>query len=236
MRYLQPFSVALLVLAPCLTARPSADEVSVTIVVTAATQDGPLQIVGFRLPEKVGDAPRLVLHSVSQKQIRHFSVEAAVGNPEESARVEAGEKVAVEEMSSGDAFWPHERTVPQNGYREAHESELRSHNLVKWGQQLHSNCLHVAAIVTHVEFADGTRWESTTPRDQAMWKASLRDDSTKSCGHSSVVEDALKQWDWTAGYADMGTPSHQSTDMVQSYTIVCPLRMVGGRLTALCPW
>lgn len=237
MKLAKQLSLALLVLAPCLTARPSADQVNVTIVVTAAVQDGPLQILGFKLPQKVGDAPRLVLHNVSEKQIRGFSTQGAVGNPEESTRVNAGEVVAIAQSNgSRRIHFPGEETVPPNGYRDAHDLGLRSHNLALWGQRLQSNCLHVTAIVFKVEFADGTRWELTTPREQAMWKASLRDDSTKSCSHSSTVQYALKQWEGDAGYVGMGEPSHQSTDMVQSYTVVCPLRMLGGGLKALCPW
>ena len=235
MKPLWQLTPALLALVLCLTAKPSADEVSVTIVVTTAPQNGPLQITGFKLPDKVGGEPILVLHNVSHKEIRSFGAEAAVGNPDESGRAEVGGMVAVGNGSEH-IYWPHEQIVSPNGYREAHENVLRSHNLAEWGQRLHSSCLHVAPIVTYVEFTDGSRWELKTPQDEAIWKASLRDDSTKSCGHSSTVEYALRQWEGAAGYVGTGTPSHQSADAVRSYSIVCPLRMVGTRLTALCPW
>lgn len=187
------YLVTLFILASCPTIASPADDAEINIFVTTTSQDSPLQVVGFKPPDKVGSAPVLVVSNVSDKQIREFHVHATVGNPEESTRIEAGKEVALS-LSDGSEhiYWPDERAVPPNSQREAHEGVFKSHLLAAWGQRLHSNCLHVAAIVTSVEFADGTTWELESPKAQTTWKSSLDPDRTKSCKHSPEVENAPK--------------------------------------------
>jgi hypothetical protein len=231
------YLVTLFILASCPTIGSPADDAKINIFVTTTSQDSPLQVIGFKLPDKVGSTPVLLVFNASDKEVREFSIEAAVGNPAESARLETGEEVAVGiGNSSLHSGWPAEGSIPPNGHKEAHREIFRSHNLALWGQRLHSNCLHVAAIVTKVKFADGTTWELESPKAQTTWKSSLDADSTKSCKHSPEVENALKQWSGASGYVSTGSPSHADTGIVKSYSITCPLQMVGGTLTAVCPW
>ena len=229
--------VWLFIMVACPAFACPADDAKINIFVTTTSQDSPLQVVGFRLPDKVGSAPMLVVLNISDKEVREFGVEAAVGDPEESARVETGEMVAIgTKNGSGRIGWPQERMVPPNNRREAHETIFEPHHLAAWGQRLHSNCLHVAAIVTRVKFADGTSWELENFKDQTIWRSSLKTDSAKSCGHSPEIENALKQWSGAAGNASTGSLSHVDPGIVKSYSITCPLRMTGSELAAICPW
>jgi hypothetical protein len=230
------YAVVVMILVSCPFA-PAADNAKINIFVTTTSQDSPLQVVGFKLPDKVGSAPMVVVLNVSDKPIRQFYVHAAVGNPEESARIEAGEAVAISLSGGSDhIYWPGERAVPPNSQREAQAGTFKSHNLALWGQRLHSNCLHVAAIVTRVKFADGTSWELENFKDQIIWRSSLKTDSAKSCEHSPEIENALKRWSGAAGNASTGSLSHVDPGIVKSYSITCPLRITGSELAAICPW
>jgi len=228
-------AIALFVLLPSLAGGSPPDDAKIVVFVTTVKQESPLQITGFRLPDKVGGAPVLVLRNVSGKQILDFHVAAVVGNPEADARRDAERPIATNTNSSN-LDWPQERAIPPNNEREAHENILRSHTLASWGGRLHSSCLHVAAIVLSVEFDDGTRWQLENIQDQQIWKSSLRSDSTKSCDRSPAMESALKEWDGPAGNAETGSPSHLDTRTVQSYSVTCPLRNLEGKLVAICPW
>ncbi len=233
------FAMALLLLAPCLAAGSPGDEVKLTIFVATAVQDAPIQVVGTRLPDKTGGAPIVKFHNLSDKQVQQFSVYAMVGNPEKADRVAdsvAGEEVVIGTSTNERIFWPDEQMIPPRGYREAHVEILRSHVLLGHGETLHSNCMHAVLVVTEVNFSDGTSWTLKNLREyQAIWKRSLQPDSTKSCEHSPAVEEALTQWEGAAGYgADL--PTGADPDFVSSYSLVCRLRPVGGKLAAVCPW
>jgi hypothetical protein len=234
MRIPSKLVIVLFVLLPSLAGGWPTDDAKVVVFVTTVRQESPLQITGFKLPDKVGGAPVLVLRNESNKPIRDFHVAADIGNAEANSRGEIGPAFATN--TSNIVFWPRERTIPPNSEREAHEGSLRSHTLAGWGGRLHSNCLHVAAIVLSLEFEDGTSWQLENMQDQQVWKSSLHSDSTKSCDHSPVMESALKEWDGPAGNEETGSPSHLDTRTVQSYSVTCPLRNLEGKLVAICPW
>lgn len=227
-------AIAILILLPSLAGGSPPDDSRIVVFVTTAKQESPLQITGFKLPNKVGDAPVVVLRNMSAKAISDFYVAADVGNPEPDSRGEIAP--AITTGSSMRVYWPQERAIPPNSQWEAHENILRSHTLAAWGGRLHSGCLHVAAIVTTVEFADGSRWDLGNLQSQEIWKSSLRSDSTKSCDHSPAMESALKEWDGPTGNAETGSSSHLDSRTVQSYSVACPLRNLGGKLVAVCPW
>ena len=237
-------ATALLVLLPGLAWGWPTGEEKIVVFVTTVKQDGPLQITGFKLPDKVGGAPVLVLRNVSNRQVRNFYIVADIGNPEADSHGDIGPAWSTSTNSTR-LDWPQERAIPANSEREAHENELRSHTLAAWGGSLRTSCLHVAALVQSVEFADGTTWRLENHANQGIWKSSLRSDSTKSCDHSPAMESALKEWDHgspgseepgPAGYEETGSPVHLNTGTVQSYSVACPLRNLSGRLVAICPW
>jgi hypothetical protein len=147
-----------LLLMPSLAVGSPTDVTKIVVFVTTVKQESPLQIIGFKLPDKVGGAPMLLLRNVSDKPIRDFHVAADIGNPEADSHGQIGPAFATSTNSSS-LDWPQERAIPPNSDREAHEAILRTHTLAAWGGQLHSSCLHVAAIVLSVDFADGTRWQ-----------------------------------------------------------------------------
>ena len=228
MRIPSKLAAALFVLLPSLAGGSPTGDVNIVVFVTTVKQESPLQIVGLKLPDKVGGAPVVVLRNASSKQIVGFHVAAAIGNPEAD---NAEQPIAI----STNSDWP-EGPIPANSEREAHRMILRSHWLAAWGGRLYSSCLHVAAIIRSVEFADGTTWQLENLEDRQIWKSSLGSDSTKTCDHSSAVESALKEWDGASGYVQTGSPIHLDASTVQSYSVTCPLRSLEGKLVAICPW
>jgi len=232
-------AAALFVLAPSLAGGSPTGDVNIVVVVTTVKQESPLQIVGLKLPDKVGGAPVVVLRNASNKQILGFHAAAVIGNPEADARHDTEQPLAIPTSSSSSNLdWPEGPMppIPANSEREAHGKSLRSHLLAAWGGRLHSSCLHVAAIILRVEFADGTTWQLENLEDRQIWKSSLGSDSTKTCDHSSAVESALKEWDGASGYVQTGSPIHLDASTVQSYSVTCQLRSLEGKLVAICPW
>jgi len=228
-------AAALFVVLPSLAGGSPTGDVNIVVVVTTVRQESPLQIVGLKLPDKVGGAPVLVLRNASSKQILGFHAAAAIGNPKADARHDA-EQPITPNTNSSILDWP-EGPIPANSEREAPGKVLRSHLLAAWGGRLHSRCLHVAAIILSVEFTDGTTWRLENLQDRQIWKSSLDSDSTKTCGdHSSAVESALKEWDGASGYEETGSPIHLDASTVQSYSVTCQLRRLEGKLVAICPW
>ena len=237
-------AIALLLLLPCFAWGWPTDGEKIVVFVTTVKREGPLQITGYKLPDKVGGAPVLVLRNESDKEIRDFYVVAEIGNPETDSHGEIGPAWSTSTNSTR-LDWPQERAIPANSEGEAHENIFRSHLLAGWGVRLHSSCLHVAAIVLSVEFADGTAWQLENHADQEIWKHSLGSDSAKSCDHSPAMENALKEWGngsagneevGSSGNAGTGSPTHLDTGAVQSYSVTCPLRNLSGKLVAICPW
>ena len=229
-------AAALFVLVPCLAGDSPTGDVNIVVVVTTVKQESPLQIVGLKLPDKVGGAPVVVLRNASNKQILGFHAAAAIGNPEVD---NAEQPIATPSTSSSSNLdWPEGPIppIPANSEREARGKILRSHLLAAWGGRLHSSCLHVAAFILSVEFADGTTWQLENLQDRQIWKSSLGSDSTKTCGHSFAVESALQEWDGASGYVQTGSPIHLDASTVQSYSVTCQLRSLEGKLVAICPW
>ncbi len=233
MKVASRLAIAVFVLLPTLAGGGAPDAVKIVVFVTTAKQEGPLQITGFILPDKVGAGPTLVVRNTADKPVSDFSLAVALGNPAPDSRGEMGPAYYTGGPTRD--FRPSERQIPPNSERQVHQNGLHTHYLAHWGGELHSTCLHVAAIVSRVTFADGTNWE-LEQNAQQTWKDSLQSDSTKGCDHSPAAEIALRDWDGASGNAETGSSSHLDSRTVQSYSVACPLRNLSGKLVAICPW
>jgi len=213
-------------------------DIWVTVFVTVARQDCPLQIKGFKLPEKVGDPARVLVHNASQKQIREFALETLIGSREPSSGKEARKIGWISSTSepASSLKWALERNLPPDGYGETHDSILASHNLVSRGRQLRSNCLHVAVIVRHIEYQDGTTWHFESGREQETWENSLGTGNSASCDKPSGAQEAMDRLEPGAGYnKSFGALTHANQEPLQSYTVSCPVQNIEQKLRPMCP-
>jgi hypothetical protein len=205
---------------------------SVTILVTSAKQDCPVQIRGFKLPQKVGGPPLLVVHNGTEKEVRVFYVSGYVGNPRKlkGSDPQVGFILGGEPPDS-----TKESQLAPSGDSELAYGVLKSHNFANLAKNVNSNCLHVAVLVTTVEFSDGSVWDSQAGREanQDLWRNSIRAESMKGCENSEEMEETLKELD-SAGYRESGMPTNASPELVQYYTVSCPLVKLEGRLGAVC--
>ena len=220
--------------------------------VTIAPPEGPLSITGLKLPDKVGDPPIAVVQNTSTKEIRDFVLEAVVGSGRTSlidqdprsalflhapgsAGFHWGQRVAV---GPGFEWRQEDRVVPPSGTVEVHEITLSSHSLARFAGRLHSDCLHVTAYVKDVYFADGTVWESKLNTDQLreIWKSTFHSENASGCANPPVAEEVVNQIA-SYGIQSVGSPApHPNAGVVQFYQVSCQLRMVEGKLAAICPW
>jgi hypothetical protein len=219
------------------------DEVRVTGLLTTAKQDGPLQIVGFKLPEKIGQPAMIVVRNVSSKNILEFTVQVVAGNPEE--RSTAGNaSVPISRSLPGltrSSFfflprWRKEGSIPPGGEDETREHGLESVDFVTAARFLRSNCVHLLAMVDRVVFADGTDWKSSLSDEKLrqVWKESISPESLKSCANSPEVARLLEELRGES-FNQGRSPTQIETAIVQHYSISCPLRRVQGKLLAVCP-
>ncbi len=234
---------AIFVMLPIAAVGWPADEVRMTGLLTSAKQDGPLQIVGFKLPEKIGQPAMVVVRNVSSKDILEFTVQVVAGNPEEHSTA-GNASLPISRSAPGltrSSFiflsrWRKEGSIPPGGEDETREHGLRSVDFVTAARLLLSNCVHLLAIVDRVEFADGTDWKHSLSDEQLrqIWKESILPESRKSCANSPEVTQLLEQLSGES--FNLGrSPTHADTAIVQHYSISCPLRARQGKLSAVCP-
>jgi hypothetical protein len=206
------------------------EEGRVVVSVTAANSDeSPLRIVGFRMPEKVGDPPRVVLQNVSSKDIREFSFQAVIGRPDGTGRILNGVDAGPTKMEDL------RDVIPPHGSRETPENVLIAGSLAFSASVVLSNCLHVTAMIVAIDFADGTHWYLSGPKEmERLWKDSLPIGGTKSCGTGSVTQETLRRLEgWR--HKENGSPTRADSSVKQSYSFSCSLGKTRGKLMALCP-
>jgi hypothetical protein len=244
MKSLRGFFIAgTLVMLPIATWGQAPDEVKVTGFVTTAKQDGPLQIIGFRLPEKIGHSPKVVVRNISSQQIVSFTIRITTGNlARGSLFAELGTQFG--EGSIGPPaqnsvlypLWRKERSVLPGSESEVEGYNPSSSHSVVSAAAVRSNCVHSLAMVNRVEFADGTDWE-WLPNDEELdrvWKGSILPGSSKSCDNSPKVTKLMEKLRGPA-YIVRDSLTHADTAVVQHYSISCPLRPMHGKLFAVCP-
>jgi hypothetical protein len=210
-----------------------ADEVTITEFITSGKQDSPVKIVGFRLPEKISTgAPIVLLHNTTDKEIASYTLGALSGDPRV---VGASEKVIYYTNGSLGQDLQNSRIAP-NGDTELLQDFLTpdGFNLLSISRNLRSNCLHVAVIVSYVFFSDGTVWKFDPHNDNSWWRDSLHFGNKDACDDSPEVEETLRQLKSEAW--SKASPAHANSQLVQSYSVMCPIRMISGDLTAVCNW
>jgi len=235
------------------TASPT-DHVVVNLFVTTVKQDSPVQIVGFKLPDKGPGVPiseankdgaaclsggyctKVLLHNTTAKEVKHIVVIGVLGDPRRDDDAEHPRPEMGVLPSSNWKLAP-PVLLTANGDAEFGSDSLWPFAIVGIAllDTVKSNCFHFAVVVTRVEFSDGTVWTSDPKQNQMLWRNSTRQENTSSCQDLSAVEGTIKQ---LQGASWSGPPpSHSGSDTTQSYAVACPVRRVNdGELRAVCTW
>jgi hypothetical protein len=237
------FLAATLVMLPIASSGQATGGVKVTGFVTTAKQDGPLQIIGFKLPEKIGAFPKVVVRNVSSKHIVDFTIRVTTGNLASGSLLGGpgtqfgdGSMGTPAQSSSLYTQWRKERFILPGSESEVKGYDLSSSHFVVIAAAVRSNCVHSLAMVNRVEFADGTVWEWLPKGEELdrIWKESILPDSSKSCDNSSKAAELMKQLRGPA-YINGGSPTGAHTGMVQNYSVTCSLRRTHETLFVVCP-
>lgn len=207
------------------------EDARLAATVLAANPEGsPLRIVGFRLPATYNDAPKVIVQSLSSKQVRAFWVVAVVGRSDGLAAEfpKAGE-------GSVQAYrWLEERAILPHGKGEARESVLTSSKLAYLARSVNSTCLRIVVVIVRVEFDDGTEWDLGNHGLQ-MWKDSLPQGAGP-CALPPGFEDTLRRLEGSGPEESSGLPTRLSSAQLESYSVSCSLREIRGRFLAMCPF
>lgn len=228
-------AIAALFMGPMLVCSQDAHVRLTVTVVAANSEETPLRILGFRLPESVGDRTTVVVHNVSSKSIRAFWVEVATYPPEgESSRGNGRNRATT--SNSPNWEWPQEILVPPRGRADAQVVVLHTNTFVSLARQVQTNCLHAIALVLRVDFIDGTSWryeDKATKR--RIWEDSKGSASGGLCHHESKTEGVLRRVEG-AGKTNLGTATQLESSLRESYSFSCDLREVRGKVLAFCPF
>jgi len=209
----------------------SASRLGVSLLFTIANQDCPLQIVGFKLPDKPGGYSKVLLHNTTAKEITSFYLIGLVGNPRGANGASPKTESGMGQLANSVRTEP---VIAPDGNSELDVTFLRPLSAAYHAVNLRSNCLHIAVIVAETDFSDGSVWHSNSNQNQALWEDSIRPESTVSCDNSPDVDETLKQIK-TESYSAK-TSTHLNPDTVQSYSVACPVRPSGRDLVAVCDW
>jgi hypothetical protein len=206
-----------------------------TTVIAGKQMDAPLQIVGFKFPTKFGDPPRVAVQNKTSKQVTGFLIDAVVGRSDshEGEYPKRGEAAAIQ-SGTDDSSWSEERTIPPYGTVEIHDRVFGSLIVGHLAKQVGSTCLRVVAVVTRVEFADGSVWSVAQPPWQS-WKDSLPE-GTRSCPQAREIEDVLRRLEGSGPKESIGLPTQLDQEQHESYSFSCSVQEVKGKLRAFCPF
>jgi hypothetical protein len=198
-------------------------DLRVIAFVTSVPQDSALQIVGFRLPSKVGDAPSVLLRNVSEKQIQSVVLGVVLGSADRPGRADAATKTERLPVVVTDLKLRQTAALAPNTTEEIGEGALGSGALISAAQSYRTTCLHVAVVVTELHFADGTKWELKDFFEKAhqLWKDSIPPSNLSNCRNSSEIEEVFNRMKG-AKYI-VGTPTHADPRPVPYFSFSCSM-------------
>lgn len=210
----------------------SADTVAIHVFVTTVKQDCPVQIVGFKLPDKPGGVPTVVVHNTTEKEVKLFRLIYLLGDPKGVGADSPKKGFTVDQNSEWERREP---LIAPNGDAEFGLEYLTSFSLAfTAAHSLHSNCLQLALVLGGVEFSDGTVWEGNTDQHTFLWRNSIRPRYLGSCDSSPEIKQTLKQIK-AASYSDAPL-ARPNAGTMRFYSVACPVRRIGRDSVAVCDW
>jgi len=233
---------AVFVLALAFVAQASAKETVITATVVAAPQETPVKIVGFVMPDRIGDPPKVIVHNASEKRVVQFYAVPLTADPENASQAESDSGSWKWETSGYRApcapselhCHPEElRKIPPGGDARRHVDTLRSYFLANQAKRFKSNCLHTMVFIERVEFDDGTKWVLDPSERDAMWRNSIRPESLKSCANQNPqTADQLSRMQGAGGH--VGTPIHIDPPTKTDFQVSCTIHEEHGLVVAYC--
>ncbi|HXT85801.1 MAG TPA: hypothetical protein VN745_02140 [Verrucomicrobiae bacterium] len=234
MRLMQKLPVLVLLLVFVAASSFAADELAIHLHFTAAKQDDPLQITGFKLPqssESRPTSPQVLLHNTTGRAIESFYMRAIIGDPrgadgtepkfvntlgQESPRIQPPPQIA----PYGDATFEATFLRPMNSAFDA--------------KNFGRSCVQIAVAVTYVKFSDGGTWSIGWKDFQPLWADSIQPESLQGCTPSENTGIALQE---LKGFTIFLRPvTGLSSSPVKSYSVVCRTQSVNSDGTAVCDW
>jgi hypothetical protein len=207
----------------------STDSPVISLFVTIAKQDSPVQIMGFKLPGGSNNGaprdplcpwcPKVRLHNTTARQVKKVLLRGVAGDPN---RPNETQHAAITYLDNT----PGPPTMMQpNGDGEFADGRLWPFSVVLMAAPLvNSTCLHIAMVVSFVEFTDGTIWTMNHEQERSAWKESLRQADANSCSDSP---DQLELKRLHEGTASIDAPSlNLNLDLTSFYSASCLVHIV----------
>ena len=237
------FARAIFVIALVFGTRAFAQETTITATVVAAPQEAPLKIIGFVMPEKIGDPPKVIVHNASSKTVVQFYAVPLSGNPDKAmAHGDAPAELPEWETSGyraacapGDSHCTPEELhkIPPGNDARRHVDTLRSYFLANQAKRFKSNCLHTMVFIERVEFEDGTKWMLNSSERDSTWRNSIRPESLKGCANQNPqTAEQLARMQGAGGH--VGTPIHVDPPTKTEFQVSCTIHEAHGTVVAYC--
>lgn len=178
---------------------------------------------------------KTLVQNVSSNPIVTLRVDAAVGKADGTgSTISQGDGPT---STLGVPGWERlQKLIPPNGRAVAPEGALRSITLAYLARHLESDCLHTAAFVAAVDFADGTSWQQSWPQTEQMWKKSLPSGLAALCPQPPVQGMALRQLAGSGFLESVGQEALMNTSNQEAYAFICSVRRIQGKLMTVCPF
>lgn len=188
---------------------------AVVINVKLMPQDGPVRILGMRIPGMLveslaGRVPLVHLRNFSSKMTSRVWVDAVIGSPQGRA--------VRSESALTEILWPKEHEIAPGAEVWSKETVLASSNLLELAKHLDSACIFVGVRVGMVQFVDGTRWFVTGESARYPWNA----ERVGNCSGATASEDEIGGLQGSR-FPGTAPPKLQLPGEVQSFSFTCVL-------------
>lgn len=212
----------------------AADELAIHLHFTAAKQDGPLQVTGFKLPQSSESrltSPQVLLHNTTGKAIDSFYVRGLVGDPREAGG--AAPKFVNALGQESPRIQPPQQIAPY-GDATFEATFLRPMDSAFDAKHFGRSCVQIAVAVTNVRFSDGETWSIGWKDFQPLWADSIQPESLQGCSPDENAGIALQE---LKGFTIFLRPfTGLPSAPVKSYSVACRMQSVNSDETAVCDW
>ena len=196
-------------------------------VVTIANQtEGPIQLLGMKPPEKLGQKPLLQLRNISGRTVARFWLEAHIRG--------TGGKITLVQDTYYGANREEEPVIPPGSEFWTSYGPVTGSWLAWNAKQLGSNCVRASIYLLSVEFADDTKWHVSPEQRADALNHSFPLEPQDACKAASASAQQLDEMK-APGYAPVhGLQPNLVFSSNTSLEFTCSLRRVRGDLFAFC--
>ncbi|MFZ0579755.1 MAG: hypothetical protein WAN72_26195 [Candidatus Acidiferrales bacterium] len=214
------------------------NDLTATVELRVPGQAGPLQIVGFKMPEKLDGYPIVVLRILSTQATRAYWFRVRIVGANPSNKLESAPLAGDfgPGVTGQDRMWPNENMIAPGAEGQAHVAGLNGYQLLFVGAKGGCSCLRAFVQVSSVEFADGSSWDQqrATNTDPGPIEGAT-EERLLPCQESHDSAEALKDLSAAGPIKRERDSAPADGTIFRAFSFKCTLQQRDGRWFARCP-